>query len=173
MQIDLRRESRRRSKRSFSITWKDQDGLTHSARVTGTNESPSGMAFRCPFEIRPGTSVYLQAEDNASGGYSVVRHVAGRQGNYLIGLELDEQTKSANLSKPERIVDHYEFLQINPKAQSETIQRVYRFLAARYHPDNPETGDPEKFLRLNDAYEVLSDPELRARYDETLKANPA
>jgi hypothetical protein len=62
-------------------------------------------------------------------------------------------------------VDYYEFLQISPHADSETIHRVYRFLAARFHPDNPESGDPEKFFLLKAAYDVLSDPDRRAAYD--------
>jgi hypothetical protein len=62
-------------------------------------------------------------------------------------------------------VDHYEFLQISPRAEVATIQRIYRFMASRFHPDNPTTGDPEKFLRLKHAYEVLSDRERRAEYD--------
>jgi curved DNA-binding protein CbpA len=50
-------------------------------------------------------------------------------------------------------------------------------MASRFHPDNPETGDPEKFFLLKQAYEVLSDPERRAEYDlkrETheVRANP-
>src|SRR5438045_1323944 len=65
--------------------------------------------------------------------------------------------------------DYYEFLQINPKAKPETIHRVYHFLAARYHPDNQLTGDLEKFLLLNRAYQVLSDTERRAQYDATAK----
>jgi curved DNA-binding protein len=62
-------------------------------------------------------------------------------------------------------LDYYEFLQISPNADPETIHRVYRFLAARYHPDNPATGDPEKFFQLKSAYDVLSDPDQRADYD--------
>lgn len=62
--------------------------------------------------------------------------------------------------------DYYELMQISPKAQPETIQRVYRILAGRCHPDNPHTGDLDRFLRLKQAYEVLSDPDLRATYDE-------
>jgi hypothetical protein len=65
--------------------------------------------------------------------------------------------------------DYYEFLQISPNAEAATIQRVYRFLAGRLHPDNPETGDPDKFLLLKQAYDVLSDPERRAEYDATYK----
>jgi len=65
----------------------------------------------------------------------------------------------------EKFVDYYELLQISPNAEAETIQRVYRMLAGRYHPDNPETGDLERFVRLQAAYQVLADPERRADYD--------
>jgi curved DNA-binding protein len=65
--------------------------------------------------------------------------------------------------------DYYEFLQISPNAEPDTIQRVYRFLAIRLHPDNPETGDAEQFFQLKQAYEVLSNPERRAEYDADRK----
>ena len=62
-------------------------------------------------------------------------------------------------------IDYYEVLQISRNADMETVQRVYRFMAARFHPDNRKSGDVERFLLLRQAYEVLSDPELRAKYD--------
>jgi len=62
-------------------------------------------------------------------------------------------------------LNHYEFLQISPNAETDTIHRVFRFLAARLHPDNPETGDSDKFFQLKQAYDVLSDPQQRAAYD--------
>ncbi len=68
--------------------------------------------------------------------------------------------------------DYYEFLQISPNADSETIHRVYRFLAARLHPDNPQSGDAEMFHRLKTAYDVLSDPVRRAEYDTTRTREP-
>jgi curved DNA-binding protein CbpA len=68
-----------------------------------------------------------------------------------------------------KIPDYYEFLQISPNAEPATIHRVYRYLASRFHPDIPETGDAEKFVLLKEAYEVLSDPERRADYDATYK----
>lgn len=62
-------------------------------------------------------------------------------------------------------VDYYELLQISPNAELETIQRVFKLLAARHHPDNRETGDVGKFLLLNEAHKILCDPDLRAQYD--------
>ena len=61
--------------------------------------------------------------------------------------------------------DYYENLQISPNADMEMIERVFRLLAKRYHPDNKQTGNAEKFNTLNDAYRMLSDPEKRAAYD--------
>jgi curved DNA-binding protein len=63
-------------------------------------------------------------------------------------------------------VDHYEILQISPNADSETIRRIYKMQAQRFHPDNLESGDAEAFRRVSDAYEILGDPEKRARYDQ-------
>ena len=62
-------------------------------------------------------------------------------------------------------VDFYEALELSPNAGPDTIHRVYRLLALRYHPDNKETGDEESFKRVLRAYRVLSDPEKRAAYD--------
>lgn len=63
--------------------------------------------------------------------------------------------------------DHYETLGVAPDASQEDIKRAYRRLARRYHPDaNP--GDPhaaEQFKEIGRAYEVLSDPAKRSRYD--------
>jgi len=50
--------------------------------------------------------------------------------------------------------DYYEILQISRKAYFDTIRRVFRIMAARFHPDNAETGDLETFLRMKRAYAV-------------------
>ena len=65
----------------------------------------------------------------------------------------------------DEIVDYYEMLQVSPSAELETIHRVYRMLAQRYHPDNQESGNPTRFREISEAYRVLSNPEERARYD--------
>jgi curved DNA-binding protein CbpA len=62
-------------------------------------------------------------------------------------------------------IDYYELLQISPNADQDTVTRVFRLLARRYHPDHPDTGNEEKFREILGAYAVLSDPEKRAHYD--------
>jgi curved DNA-binding protein CbpA len=61
--------------------------------------------------------------------------------------------------------DYYEALQVSANADSETIDRVFRHLAKRYHPDNPQTGDSNRFHVLMEAHRTLTDAEKRAEYD--------
>jgi hypothetical protein len=61
--------------------------------------------------------------------------------------------------------DYYEVLQLSPRADQETIERVFRHLAKRFHPDNQETGNTERFTELVEAYRLLADVSERARYD--------
>jgi len=68
-------------------------------------------------------------------------------------------------------VDYYEALQLSPSADPETVERVFRLLAKRHHPDNSVSGDSDRFNALREAYEVLSDPASRAAYDATYEAS--
>lgn len=174
MRVNIRKEQRNASKKIYSISWETESGLTHSAQLQGIDFSPSGVRLLSPVEVRPGTIVYIQAQDGYPTGYSVVRHCTRTENSYIVGLELDAAAKeTAEALSSYNATNHYEFLQISPHAEAETIHRVYRFLAARYHTDNPETGDPEKFLRLNRAFEVLSNPKRRAEYDAKLRSKQA
>lgn len=67
--------------------------------------------------------------------------------------------------------DYYEILRIGQHADGDTIERVYRTLADRFHPDNATTGDAETFLRLKEAYDTLSDYDKRAEYNAALREN--
>ena len=73
---------------------------------------------------------------------------------------------------PQASGNYYDLLQISPEAESETIDRVYRILALRFHPDNRETGDVERFRMLTEAYQVLRDPAKRREYDQRLDGGP-
>jgi molecular chaperone DnaJ len=62
--------------------------------------------------------------------------------------------------------DYYEILGISRDVDKEEIKRAYRRLARKYHPDiNKEPGAEERFKEINRAYEVLSEPETRDRYN--------
>lgn len=61
--------------------------------------------------------------------------------------------------------DYYEDLQLSSNADSETIERVYRVLAKRFHPDNQTAGNADRFNQISEAYRILRDPESRAAYD--------
>jgi curved DNA-binding protein CbpA len=61
------------------------------------------------------------------------------------------------------MTDHYEVLQVSPRAEGEVIRAAYRTLARKYHPDLG--GDPSRMIAINDAWDVLGDPVRRAAYD--------
>ena len=62
--------------------------------------------------------------------------------------------------------DYYDVLGVPRNAGAEDIKKAFRKLAMQYHPDrNHEPGAEARFKQVNEAYEVLSDPEKRAMYD--------
>jgi curved DNA-binding protein CbpA len=62
-------------------------------------------------------------------------------------------------------IDYYELLQLSSNADSDTIERVFRHLAKKLHPDNTKSADPGRFQQIVEAHRTLSDPEIRAGYD--------
>lgn len=69
--------------------------------------------------------------------------------------------------------NYYDILEVSPKASKQIIDKAYKTLAKKYHPDaNPEDRKEwaeEKFKKINEAYEVISDEEKRAEYDKKLE----
>ncbi|MBB1062259.1 molecular chaperone DnaJ [Limosilactobacillus fastidiosus] len=68
---------------------------------------------------------------------------------------------------------YYDILGVKKDASEKEINRAYRKLAAKYHPDiNHEPGAEEKFKKINKAHEILSDPQKRSQYDQFGSAGP-
>lgn len=167
MSVNRRRSERRNERAAYTICWEDTSGQMKSIEVHSLDSSSSGIGISSPVEVPSGTTVFLEAKNGSTRRCTTVRHCVRREDStHVVGLEFDETTSHTNSpTAPGADFDYYEFLQISPKAEPGTIQRIYRFMAGRFHPDNPVTGDPEKFLLLKNAYEVLSDPSRRAEYD--------
>jgi hypothetical protein len=79
-------------------------------------------------------------------------------------MPLEERTVNPT-QEVEYFEDYYEILEVQFGVDSEVIGRAYKSLVQRYHPDNQETGDVEKFMQVVKAHEILSSPETRAIYD--------
>jgi hypothetical protein len=62
-------------------------------------------------------------------------------------------------------VDYYELLQLSPNADTDTIERIFRHLAKKTHPDSTEIADNERFYQIVEAHQTLTDPVARAGYD--------
>ncbi len=74
------------------------------------------------------------------------------------------------------VPDHYAILGVLPSADIEIIRAAHRVLAKRYHPDTttlPKEEARRRFLQIQDAYDVLSDPSKRKQYDATRATGPS
>ena len=161
-------EGRKRRRRPIDcevvVSWQDHQGARF-VRARGVDLSETGVRIEGEEPLSPGARVFVRAPDYGLGGMAYVRHCVKRGAKYVVGLDLSEDRVDAGPDVSDAPEDCYEVLQISSTAEMETIHRVYKMLAARYHPDNLHTGDAEKFLRLGQAYQILSDPEKRAAHD--------
>lgn len=69
--------------------------------------------------------------------------------------------------------NYYEILEVNKNASPEIIEKAYKTLVKKYHPDLQQDENKnkyeEKIKKINEAYDILSDPEKRKKYDLNLK----
>ncbi len=103
------------------------------------------------------------------GRYRVASCKIAGIGKYQANLTAEPLAESAESTtpkaNPDDEADHYQVLQVSRTADVDTIRRVFHMLAQRYHPDNRETGNQEKFRHVVEAHAVLSDPVKRAAHD--------
>ena len=145
------------------------DGGAVSHQVKLVDIGRGGLSIHFPHAMEHGSIVDIAGEIEDLRGRQKLEqrcHVRScrpsADGFFVIGLAFGEAKKEQPATTS---ADHYELLQVSRNADFDTIQRVFRILAQRYHPDNQETGNAEVFQRIVEAHRVLSDPERRAAYD--------
>lgn len=158
-----RREERNPTDCVVELRWKSEGGEKLFEQCRAIDITENGVAVKCPEELPLQASVIVWAPAFQVAALAEVRHCTWQSSVYVIGLKFLARTTTAH--NDPYVADHYELLRLSPDAEPEVVERVYRKLAKRFHPDNPETGDAEAFLRIAEAYRILSNPQKRTEYD--------
>jgi hypothetical protein len=158
----MERRKKQRSKRQTDNNLQVLSASGQMLPATVLDWSEDGLCVELSKPLTVGSVVVLNAFSHSKNKEAEVRWCqTASAGLYRVGFSFDHSSQFAFDSE----VDYYEVLQIHEKADPDLIHRVYRMLAQRYHPDNPDTGNAELFKLITEAYKVLSDPEKRAGYD--------
>ncbi len=157
-------------------------GPTRRAQLVDRTVSGLDLKSKVPVEVGAQLIVWGKVIEKTIGEESERRVVANScehidDTSYQISCSYAEdearesQKSTGGWAPAQHSADCYEVLQISAQADNETIHRVYRFMAQRYHPDNADTGDSARFTEILEAYRLLSDPEKRAAYDVQRRAS--
>jgi len=173
---ERRKASRNKSEdRVIRLQLKDPLGPSKwvTADLLDTSEHGIGISVLMPLAI--GSMIVVRGKLGGSRSEvvspaTVMWCTEKINGHFHAGLELGDHSSphdndSRPADAPAEELDCYEIMQLSPNADADTVRRVYRILAQRYHPDSVETGNREIFIKLCEAHRILSDPEERARYD--------
>ena len=186
--VQRRQTNRKRSDPSVvRVRLKDETGNARWATAYLRDVTEEGIGLSLMTPLQAGSIVVLRGSFGEGRAdvqlqADVKWCVEENGGVYQVGLELTNGQGSARLRNERReadappanttqfsddpeLLDCYEIMQLSPKANADTIHRVHRILAQRYHPDTPDTGNSEMFIRVTAAARILSDPEQRAKYD--------
>jgi hypothetical protein len=148
-----------------TLQWEDSLGQSRFVQARAVDVSDSGVRLETSEPIEVGTELKTWIEHFDTSGTAVVRHCSRPGHSYVLGIEFGSVEGRPKFDGRGGFDDYYAVLQVSRNAEPEAIRRIHRLLAARYHPDNAETGDKERFLLLTEAYSTLSDPEKRLAYD--------
>ena len=168
-----------RSGGAFRLSYEIQFGVSQvlSAELTDFHEEGCGLEVAIDLPI--GMPVMVEGRLTDAGGVDIRTKAfvswsrPTEEEIFRVGVQFAEAIKLERQSNEalwrDQTEDLYELLQISPNAEAETIHRVYRLLAQRYHPDNTETADADMFCKVLEGYKILSAPEKRAGYDSQYK----
>lgn len=166
------RRKKRRDRKIPAVAAKlwleSEDGKWQKIRAEIFNLTDGGLAVRVGEALRTGQSVLIEgggvdSSSNSRPKGRVAWCAADGQGEFQAGISLDQADGEAFAGAS--FEDYYETLEVHPTASLDTIHKIYRILAQRLHPDNPESGNEDGFKKLLCAYQIISDPEKRAGFD--------
>ncbi len=173
-----RRRADRKSAGTSVIRMELKDGMGNARWVTADllDVSEVGFGVALMNSLKPGTALLVRGKLGEHRTGESIRAgvrwcIETTAGSYRAGMEfLDGQpefktSEEAPAQSNPDAFDCYEAMQLSPNADADTIARVYRMLAMRYHPDNAQTGNSELFVQLSEAHSILCDPQKRASYD--------
>ncbi len=158
----------------ITIEMADGSEKTREVRLTDVSEWGVGFETETPMVVGVklkvwGSAIQGAPTEDKQRTAQVMHCRLVNDDVYRAGCSFDDSPKAEESDTEDQaddsFVDYYELLQVSPNADSEMIHRVYRMLAQRYHPDNPDTGDAASFQTILRAYQTLNDPARRAEYD--------
>ena len=176
--LERRRKPRRKAVHVTGPTWAMLENVPGAradvrAKVVDFNETGMRIHVSLPLQVNHVVVVKCQAAGAVPNGTANARVVDCRAlagSGYTVGLTFEAGVEG-NVPGQAPGLDHYEILQVSSTADPETIHRVYRLQAQRFHPDNGETGHADTFRAIAEAYKILGDPEKRAAYDVHLESH--
>lgn len=148
---------------AVDLTWRTVEGEKRFESCRAVNVSETGVAVECPEAIPLLAHVIVRAPAFQIAALAQLKHCSWKRTSFLLGLQF--VAKTSTVDNDPMAPDHYEILRLSPMSDNDTIERVYRTLMKRFHPDNEKTGDAEIFLRIAEAHRILSDPRQREKYD--------
>jgi curved DNA-binding protein len=166
VQSESRNNLRKETDCAVELIWKAESREQRIESCRAINLSETGVAVECPEAIPLLAHVIVRAPAFEVAALAQVKHCTSLSATNVLGLHFVAKT-STTVNDP-MAPDHYEILRLSSGADPETIERVYRTLMKRFHPDNDKTGDAEIFLRIAEAHRILIDPRRRERYDAEL-----
>lgn len=169
--IESRKYRRERVDTPVDLIWKDDSGQRRLEPGKMTDCSPTGAAIDSPQPLSVLSNLILRAPGIRLVALAQIRYCAWRGTQYRLGVQFVERA-AMEPGDPAAEPDYHELLRVGMDGEIDhsRLDRLYRSLAARYHPDKGESGNSETFLRIAQAYQILSASEIQAESGVTKPA---
>lgn len=155
--IESRKYRRERVDMPVELVWRDHSGQRRFDSARMTDYSPNGAAIDHDQPLAVLSNLILRAPDMRLVALAQIRFCAWRRTQYRLGIEFVEKA-STQPADPAAEPDYHELLRagLQGDIDQSRLDRLYRSLASRYHPDKGDSESSEIFLKIAQAYQILS-----------------